>query len=377
MALIKAWSFLVGRNRHLDYRTIVAPDFLCESKSITLLARATDGEMTATGQALLRHVVGTNSCEFSIIYQVIKATSMWLDPEVGEEILKDSFGREIYLIKGLVFKDVKPDLFNIKQEHLDHVHFSLIEAYRRFWDAEEPPSVIPSHMHQLAENLPGLPLKLLEVPQFKIRTAPDSAAVNLSMPERDADGPRQHFSDSVSDDRSRGTDWLHPRCFVAYAVLALVIVSILFTSRFFFFRKSENFCKPESLPPIAISLDSDVFKALQIWQSNNNVNDSDPVLIVLSGDLHINKRLPPKALNAIRQSIKDAEKSIIKRGSITFVDYRLRFTDYPLNLLLKQSDLKDSLYVVKEGNIRPKKFASANCVGVNKSTSKPSLIPKL
>ena len=43
---IEAWPFLVSRNRYLDYRTVVAPKFICEAGISNLLARVADGDLT-------------------------------------------------------------------------------------------------------------------------------------------------------------------------------------------------------------------------------------------------------------------------------------------------------------------------------------------
>ena len=44
MIEIQAWRFLVSRNQFLDYRTVVAPDFMCQVNIASVLAKAAEGD---------------------------------------------------------------------------------------------------------------------------------------------------------------------------------------------------------------------------------------------------------------------------------------------------------------------------------------------
>jgi hypothetical protein len=70
---IKVWPFLVGRNPYLDYRTIVAPDFICDAGIPNLLARAADGDLSEPGYAISRKIEGSKVGDFTIIFRVVKA----------------------------------------------------------------------------------------------------------------------------------------------------------------------------------------------------------------------------------------------------------------------------------------------------------------
>ncbi|NEQ12001.1 MAG: WD40 repeat domain-containing protein, partial [Moorea sp. SIO4E2] len=104
---INAWPFLVSRNRYLDYRTVVAPDFICDAKIANLLARVTDGDLTEPGKGFIRQIAGTEAGDFTIVFRIIQATEKDLNSKEGDDILKDEFGRKIYLIEGVVIQGIK------------------------------------------------------------------------------------------------------------------------------------------------------------------------------------------------------------------------------------------------------------------------------
>lgn len=160
----KAWSFLVSRNPYLDYRTIVAPDFICTAGIPSLLARAADGEVTEPGHAICRRIEGTNE-DFTIVFRVIKALEKYVNPEGGEAPLKDSFGREIYLIEGLVIKETGQ--VSITNEDLEAVHSQIIPSYQKFWDCiDVPPTEASSNFYlkndELIENLSLISLEKMQ-----------------------------------------------------------------------------------------------------------------------------------------------------------------------------------------------------------------------
>lgn len=142
MSEIQAWSFLVSRNQFLDYRTIVAPDFMCQANIASLLAKAAEGNPVANNLAYYREIYGSKSGDLTIIYQVHEAQAKDIKDDT-EGILKDSFGREIYLIEGIVLKGVKLFL-EITTEILDSNHQKLLGNFRDFWEWVSPQRAIPS-----------------------------------------------------------------------------------------------------------------------------------------------------------------------------------------------------------------------------------------
>jgi len=175
--IVEAWHFLVSRNRYLDYRTVVAPDFICKSKISNLLARVAEGDLTEPKRGLIRQITGSKAGDFTIVFRVIKATEKCLNPEKENDILKDQFGREIYLIEGIVIKGIrsKKDCF-VADQDIEEAHNLLMEAYRQFLDHREPNSAMPSHRFSLSMNNSSSYLQLEELEPFQISSKEQSLA---------------------------------------------------------------------------------------------------------------------------------------------------------------------------------------------------------
>ena len=146
---IVAWPFFVSRNRYLDYRTIVAPDFICQAKISNLLASVAEGELTNSAEIIIRQIVNSKVDDFTIIFQVILAIEKDISFEGSNKILKDQFGREIYLFEGIVLKGIGEDYIYINDLDLEKVHKQLIVIYRHFWNQLEPCPVIPSRQFSI------------------------------------------------------------------------------------------------------------------------------------------------------------------------------------------------------------------------------------
>ncbi|CAD5979295.1 putative serine/threonine-protein kinase PkwA [Planktothrix tepida] len=141
---LKAWCFLVSRNQYLDYRTVVAPNFICEAGIGNILARVTEGDITEQGTALYREILYSKAADFTIIYRIIEATveNTGID---GNGCLKDSVGREISLIEGLVFQGLLKDKdIVVTEQHLEEAHQQVISYYREFWESITRISIFPS-----------------------------------------------------------------------------------------------------------------------------------------------------------------------------------------------------------------------------------------
>ena len=160
---METWPFLVSRNPYLDYRTIVAPDFICQKGIPNLLARVAEGDLTEQGSAICRTVYGSKADDFTIIFRVVRATKKEIGLPGGDEVLKDQFGREIYLIEGIVLRDVGE--VAIPQKVLDEAHLQLTESYRQFWNSIEPPPVIPSSSFRVLSGTENL-LQIKELEPF-------------------------------------------------------------------------------------------------------------------------------------------------------------------------------------------------------------------
>ena len=126
----KAWMFLVSRNQYLDYRTVVAPDFMEGVSSI--LAREVNGDITEKYSPSYHQIRNPKGGDLTLAFRVIEATAK--DTGIsGDGVLKDSFGREIYLIEGIVFKGIIPDVL-VTWENLEEIHKVLVKHYREFWE---------------------------------------------------------------------------------------------------------------------------------------------------------------------------------------------------------------------------------------------------
>ncbi|MCC5606083.1 hypothetical protein LC612_04555 [Nostoc sp. CHAB 5834] len=180
---VEAWHFLVSRNRHLDYRTVVAPDFICKANISNLLARVADGGLTESNHGFIRQITGSKVGDFTIVFRVINETEKYLNSEGRNETLKDSFGREIYIIEGIVVKGIRRKRdFHITNQYIEEAHNFLMEGYRQFWEYREPHPAIPSHKFSLNIDSSSNPLQLEELEAFQVSSKdriPSKSKLNL------------------------------------------------------------------------------------------------------------------------------------------------------------------------------------------------------
>src|SRR5947207_2819745 len=100
---IKAWPFLISRNRVFDYRPIVVPQPLLEKKTSTLLAEVAGGSLSAPDTATYREVRSRLIGSMSLVFRVVRAEQHHVGLS-GSKPLKDEVGRPINLIEGLVLE---------------------------------------------------------------------------------------------------------------------------------------------------------------------------------------------------------------------------------------------------------------------------------
>ena len=183
MSEVQAWRFLVSRNQFLDYRTVVAPDFMCQVNIASLLAKTAEGDPISDNLAYYREIYGSKSGDLTIIYRVREAQAKEINDD-EEGILKDSFGREIYFIEGVVLRGIQASLA-ITLESLELNHQQLVDDYRDFWEWVSPQPAIPSEMTAL--ELAGKPLQYRQVNEYVI----DSPSL------KSEEAIRSNFSQSV------------------------------------------------------------------------------------------------------------------------------------------------------------------------------------
>jgi WD40 repeat protein len=171
MSEIQVWRFLVSRNQYLDYRTVVAPDFMCQANIASLLAKTAEGDPTNDDCAYYREIHGSKVGDLTIIYRVSEAQAKDINAET-EGVLKDSFGREIYFIEGIVVKGIQTSL-SITIENLECNHHQLIDDYREFWEWVSPQPAIPSEVSIL--ELKGNPLQYRRVTEYGTSSLPSKS----------------------------------------------------------------------------------------------------------------------------------------------------------------------------------------------------------
>jgi len=176
---IQAWTFLISRNQSIDYKTVVAPDFISQAKIRSLLAKVSDDDFTESGQISMRSIQGSEVGNFTVVFRSVKARRKDIG-EKGNEVLKDLFGREIYWVEGLVFQKSPKELrHKIGESHLERAHIELQEKYSEFWN-EDRPSV--SHAIDLVEvtSEPDNKLRVLE----PLAIAPRTQLPEHRLPEK-------------------------------------------------------------------------------------------------------------------------------------------------------------------------------------------------
>jgi WD40 domain-containing protein len=163
----RGWPFLVSCNQHLEYRTIVAPDFICQAKVAQLLADTADGDLTDAQSVVYRDIYHSAAGDIALVFRVIRAVSNDIGRE-GQEGLKDLFGRPIYLIEGVVLQGQTANLV-LTNSHLIELHKLLMRHYQDFWDCTSPPGVISSGPLELKDHdISETPLRIKVISPFDL-----------------------------------------------------------------------------------------------------------------------------------------------------------------------------------------------------------------
>lgn len=164
---MKAWPFLVSRNQSIDYRTIVCPKFIYNVGIHNILARTTEGELSEDKNAFIRIIKSREISPFTIVYQVFKATEKDININTQGEntLLKDSFGREIYLIKGFVLNGEHSDI-NFYKNNIEEAYKNSIEGYREFWQSTDSYFTVTSEAFDLIKGSEEDKLKLILLDTF-------------------------------------------------------------------------------------------------------------------------------------------------------------------------------------------------------------------
>lgn len=164
-----AWSFLVSCNQSLDYRTVVAPNFMCEAGIAGLLARVTEGDLTEKGTAFYREIHNSKVGDITLIFRIVEAIAEDIGIS-GNGVLKDLFGREIYLIEGIALKGIVSNIVTTAN-NLEEAHKQVLEHYRNFWEVEDSFSAGASDSFKLESKVDiGSGLKYIKIKPYVAAT---------------------------------------------------------------------------------------------------------------------------------------------------------------------------------------------------------------
>ena len=157
-----AWLFLVSRNKYLDYRTIVAPDFIVDANASGLLSSFTDGDITKDNTAYYREIYAPQTGELTLVFRILEVTGKDINND-RNELLKDLQGRSISVIEGIVVKGIVSN-FEINQKDFVKIHEQAMVYYQQFWECTSSFGVIPSTSFYLKYNTNNeKPIELLRV----------------------------------------------------------------------------------------------------------------------------------------------------------------------------------------------------------------------
>jgi|694.fasta_scaffold00506_4 hypothetical protein len=134
---IQAWIFLVSSNKHLDYRTVACPDFICKRKAHQLLYTIKyNTNLNEQGDLYCREI-DNHDFQFTLIYRCKKLTKEELLPQINET--PTDGGRPILLIEGIIIERIRANevtnnkiIFSKKQ--FNEIHQNILDYYKNFWD---------------------------------------------------------------------------------------------------------------------------------------------------------------------------------------------------------------------------------------------------
>lgn len=146
---IEGWVFLVSRSKNLGFTTIVAPDFMCDAKVSSLLASVAGGKITEARKAIYRQLHNSAVGNLTLVFRVLETTYEDIGIE-GNGKIKDSFGREIPFIEGVVFKGKLTEV-KVSEDIFAKIHNDIKHPYQTFWEWSYPKATIPSELQSFEE----------------------------------------------------------------------------------------------------------------------------------------------------------------------------------------------------------------------------------
>ncbi|MEM7553295.1 MAG: hypothetical protein AAF378_04210 [Cyanobacteria bacterium P01_A01_bin.84] len=342
---IKAWPFLVTRNQSIDYKTVVAPDFISLANIRSLLNKASDDDLCEPGKVYLRWIKGSKVDNFTIIFRVCRARKIDVG-ESGNDILKDPFGREIYATKGFVFQEHPSQILHkIKQVHLKQANNELIDKHREFWNQDK---ISDSNAIDLREDASSPSIELEELEPFLISSTSQSQAIV----------PNRKPSSKVSGINAK---------YISLLIFALIIsLTLVFLGNIIgASQKSSKLLKCKYVT----STEQIIFNNQSVDKNLEKLTEKYPqALILLKGKLKLNEE---KTSQVVTQNIATITNSN-SQPSITKDDTQLHLTYHPINAaiaLFQKIDVNDNenkltaIIFETQGREEVKKFCETNLKG--------------
>lgn len=140
--MTRYWPFLYAANADLDYRTVVAPDFLVQAEKVSLLRRSLDPRIDRRSEGQIRsaHLDANGIGQISIFYRPVFVRD-------GEEEICDRHGRPIVRVDGVLIREQR-DGTEVGQDEIEtlieQAKSKLDGQFREFWTATSGRRPVPS-----------------------------------------------------------------------------------------------------------------------------------------------------------------------------------------------------------------------------------------
>ena len=148
----QVWPFVISRSRSIDYRTLVAPDFILEAKSVHVISDNAGGEREHV--LLSTHVPRSPVGPLSLFYRIVPA-------QHNEEYVLDAFGRQVNIIEGVVMKGIIKD-GSVTLQTLEDIHSQYYSTLTTFWNEDNVIQIVPAHamFETGSKNVPDIPTSM-------------------------------------------------------------------------------------------------------------------------------------------------------------------------------------------------------------------------
>jgi len=210
-----AWPFVVTRNRLLDWRPIVAPDFMIAKGGEYLLVHGADPGDGPTPSPLFERILSSERYgDLTLLARSLQATADLIGGSPQQQLL-DQAGRPIQLIEGLVLPGRHPGCTVRWAGQFGHVDALAHQAFPAFWQSED----------EAAAPVPSLPLTETSAPPTGMGSAaqPDARPDDLPLASDDAGRPETGLLVTGASSRIRRLVIITVTVIVGIVVLHILI----------------------------------------------------------------------------------------------------------------------------------------------------------